>query len=221
MKREKKTILCSNILIAKGGVILAIVFVIVAGVWYNKQSHSNGVMTMSEEVTQAPVVTIEKGMEAKSQEQLYCYVCGAVKKPGVYAFSEGARLNEVINLAGGFTQDAAENYLNLALQVSDEEKVYIPTKKEIQRQGNQVDTGLDLQENTLQKENSSVEDKLNINTADIDKLTSLPGIGTNKAEKIVAYREEHGAFQGIEEIKNVEGIKEGVFQKVKDLISIQ
>ena len=78
-----------------------------------------------------------------------------------------------------------------------------------------------MQEGTITESKTGAEDKVNINTADIDKLTSLPGIGKAKAGSIISYREDHGAFQSIEELKNVEGIKDGVFNKVKDLISVQ
>lgn len=227
MKREKKTILCSNRFIAKSGLTLAILFIITTGIWHCSKvqpSHIQEDLNREEvSVTNTVVEGVLETTDTVGEEfpkQGYCFVCGAVKNPGVYAFSEGARMNELIELAGGFTKDAAAAYLNLAMKVSDAEKIYVPTKKEAARQDGDKNN-LDLQETTLQESRTSAKDKVNINTADRDKLTSLPGIGVSKANSIIAYRNDHGAFQKIEELKNVEGIKERVFQKIEDLISVQ
>lgn len=227
MKREKKTILCSNILIAKRSLALAVTFVIIAGFLYVSKENSKNIQeefVTSQEIMitnqpSEPLVTGREPMEASSK--LCCYVCGAVKHPGVYAFSEGARMNELIEQAGGFTKDAAVTYLNLAKTVTDSEKIYVPTKDEVTSSGANESVPYNLQEGTITESKTGAEDKVNINTADIDKLTSLPGIGEAKAGSIISYREDHGAFQSIEELKNVEGIKDGVFNKIKDLISVQ
>lgn len=153
-----------------------------------------------------------------------CYLCGAVKNPGVYEFEEGERLSDMISQAGGFTKDAAQTYLNLARFLIDGEKIYVPTKDEVKEESIRIE-----QEGLMEMEHSDVQeveqtshgDKININTADEGSLTTLPGIGEAKAKRILSYREEHGGFGSIEEIKNIEGIKDGVFQKIQDLITVQ
>lgn len=215
MKREKKTIICS------------IIFIVIAGILY-QQMRRPGSTQENILIRDVPVVTEEavteelQVTEAVSQRrQCCCYVCGAVKNPGVYEFSEGARLNEVIELAGGFTKDAASTYLNLAQQAEDGEKIYVPSLAELASMSpEQTDLG-NAKEEPSSGETDIAEDKININTANIDMLTTLPGIGEAKANYIVSYREEQGEFQSIEELKNVEGIKEGVFEKIKDLITVQ
>ena len=220
MKREKKTILLSNIFLAKRSLALAVTFIIIAGFLYVSRENTKNIQeefVTSEDIAitkqpSEPLVTDREQIEVS--RKLCCYVCGAVKHPGVYTFSEGARMNELIEQAGGFTKEAAVTYLNLAKTVTDSEKIYVPTEDE-------VSSLVNLQDGTTTESKSGAEDKVNINTADIDKLTSLPGIGEAKAGCIISYREDHGAFQSIEELKNVEGIKDGVFNKVKDLISVQ
>lgn len=215
----------------KRAIIYSIIFIFAAGVLYCVKGNSGSIQ--EELATGEPAVSsfvkavqtsdsvVKKDESEKSKQQACCYVCGAVKKPGVYQFETGARLNEVIQLAGGYSKEAAENYLNLAKIVQDSEKIYVPSKEEVNSQaaGTNGENEWSLQENTEESDQTGVG-KVNINSADIDKLTSLPGIGEAKANSILSYRTEHGAFQSIEDLKNVEGIKDGVYNKVKDLISI-
>lgn len=215
MKREKKTIICS------------ILFIVLAGILY-QQLRRTGSTQEELLILESPVVTNQaftediQVTEAVSQSSKYCcYVCGAVRNPGVYDFPKGTRLNEVIDLAGGFTEDAASAYLNLAQQAEDGEKIYVPTIMELASwYPEQTELGVE-KEAARSGETAQSEEQININTADIDMLTTLPGIGETKANYIVSYREEHGEFQSIEELKNVEGIKEGVFEKIKNLIAVQ
>lgn len=214
MKREKKTIICS------------IIFIVIAGFLY-QQMRRPGSAQENILIQDVPVVTEEAVIEelqvteaVSQRSKCCCYVCGEVKNPGVYEFSKGARLNEVIELAGGFTKDAASTYLNLAQQAEDGEKIYVPSFAELASMSpEQTELGNGKEESSSVETDSA--DKININTANIDMLTTLPGIGEAKASYIVSYREEHGEFQSIEELKNVEGIKEGVFKKIKDLITVQ
>lgn len=135
---------------------------------------------------------------------IFVYVCGQVQCPGVYELPDGARITDAIEAAGGMTEAAAREYLNQAAILTDGQKIYVPTVDE-----------------ASQKEQSSKADgKVNINTADAGELMSLSGVGEAKAEAIIRYREEKGGFRSVEEIMNIEGIKEGVFQKIKDKISV-
>lgn len=241
MIKEKKPIICSIIYI----VVTIVITIIITGIVYHVFQENKGVQ---EDVFVSGMVTVteqaypsERSLEKYSKtnqtnqpvqvvlseepEKLMrkcCYVCGAVINPGVYKFEEGTRLDEVIALAGGFTEDAATDYLNLAKVVCDSEKIYVPTVDELTECERKEAAFTDTSNSTgLTVVKSDTEDKVNLNTADIEELTTLPGIGTAKANSILSYREEHGKFQTIEELKNIDGIKEGVFQKIADLIVVQ
>ena len=142
---------------------------------------------------------------------VYVYVCGAVNAPGVYELSGDARVFEALESAGGMTGDASLESVNLARAVVDGEQIYVPTVEEAAR-----GTGVGTESNTK----STVQNKVNINTASRDELMTLTGIGEAKAESIIRYREEHGAFKSAGELMEIEGIKEGVFNKIKDDITI-
>lgn len=138
------------------------------------------------------------------------HVCGAVANPGVYELNSQSRLYEAIMLAGGFTDDADQNHLNLAQFLQDGQQIYVYTVEETQMEGLLVDDSPKSQSDGL----------ININTASAQELKKLPGIGESKAQSIISYRENTGVFTSIEQIKRVEGIKEGLFQKIKDKITV-
>ncbi len=173
---------------------------------------------------------------------------GAVKNPGVYEITEGAIVNDVINLAGGFKSNAYKDGINLSKKVSDEMVIFVYSKEnktntQNQTQSQQVATQIctvptyDITECVLDSESvievgssdNSTSDKspganeslvVNINTASVSQLTSLSGIGASKAQAIVQYRLEHGNFKTIEDILNVSGIGEAVFAKIKNYITV-
>lgn len=146
------------------------------------------------------------------KEMCVVHVCGAVQNPGVYTLEEGSRIYQAVEAAGGFAQDAGADYLNQADRISDGMKIYVPDLNELQDMAWQEISGSAF-ENT---ETGLV----NINTADEALLCTLSGVGSSRAKSIIAYREQHGAFQKIEDIMNVEGIKEGLFQKIRDNITV-
>ncbi|MBQ8878154.1 MAG: helix-hairpin-helix domain-containing protein, partial [Lachnospiraceae bacterium] len=152
----------------------------------------------------------------KEAVSLLVHICGAVKNPGVYELSEGDRICHAVEKAGGFTTQADQNYLNQAQKVTDGMRIYIPTQEE---------TALETEDillltDDLQQAHAGESGLININTAGMEQLCSLPGIGEGKAQNIIAYREEKGSYTSIEEIMNVEGIKEGLFEKIRDKITV-
>ena len=140
------------------------------------------------------------------EDCIWVHICGQVREPGVYSFPEGSRVFDAVEAAGGFTDKADCDLVNLAMNLSDEGKIYIPSKEE---QNESVD----------RKENIS-DGRMNVNTASLDDLMTLPGIGEKRAESILKLREERGSFQTVEELLDAEGIKEGIFEKIKDLIKV-
>ena len=157
----------------------------------------------------------EKPEEEEPVEVLFVYVCGHVVNPGVYEMCEGDRVTHAIQAAGGMTEDACDTYLNQAQCLTDGQMIYVPSEEEVASKGTAELTG----EGT---ENAGDEDagKVNLNTAGKEELMTLSGIGESRAEAILAYRQEHGGFQSIEEIKEIEGIKEGIFDRIKDQITV-
>lgn len=158
--------------------------------------------------------------EAQTQGQepsIICvYVCGKVARTGVYELNDGARIYDAIEAAGGMTEEAASDWLNQAEVLSDGQKVYVPDKEEaltLQREGLAAGTG---SESVAQADGG----KVNLNTASKEELMTLSGIGEARAESILAYRTEHGRFQSIEEIQQVEGIKSGIYSRIKDKIMV-
>ena len=174
----------------------------------------------------------------KSDDKIKVYVCGAVKTPDVYTVDADVRLIDAINAAGGFAADAAVEYLNLASGLSDGQKIYIPTDREIeeamaagaQLYGSEVNitsnspgihSGSEDVAMSGEGNQNGTGGKVNINSADRQTLMTLPGIGQSKADKIIAYREANGGFSSIEDIMLVGGIKEGMFNKIKESICVR
>lgn len=146
-----------------------------------------------------------KENEVEKSEKIFVHVCGEVKKEGVYELSEGSRVVDAIRLAGGLTKKANKRGVNQAELIQDGAQIYIPSKEE-----------------EMESENSSKSSsgKINLNSASKEELMTLPGIGEKKALDIIKYRSENGGFKDISEIKNIRGIKESLFKKVKDKITV-
>lgn len=160
-------------------------------------------------------------------EVCYVYVCGEVFSPGVYIVSEGARIYEAVDLAGGFTQQAAESWLNLAEPVTDGMKLEIPSRAQVkdpswlaQHPYGSTDGSGTVNGAGTRSAASPEAALVNINTASLEELMTLKGIGSSRAEDIIRYREEAGGFTKIEDIMKVPGIKNTAFQKIKENITV-
>lgn len=179
--------------------------------------------------------------QTPSGEDTICvHVCGAVDRAGVYELPAGSRVFEAVEMAGGFTDEADESYVNQAQRLSDGDKLVIPTIQQAQDSREDADSGalqIGIVEQSLAgsldgddpgsgqepgyaASLSASDGKININTASEAQLCEIPGIGAVRAAAIVSYRQEAGSFSSIEEIMNVSGIKEGTFAKIKDRIKV-
>ncbi len=152
----------------------------------------------------------EKEPEKTISSMVYIYICGAVKKPGVYTFQEEPHMVDVVKKAGGFTKKADRTSVNLAEKVSDGTKLIVEEKEAKKKTDEAADS----------VGKTSDSGKININTASAEELMTLSGIGESKAAQIVSYRETNGTFQKIEDIMKISGIKEGVFGKIKNHITV-
>lgn len=182
---------------------------------------------------------------------LYVHVCGAVKAPGVYELPAGSRVYEAVRAAGGFAAEAEQNYVNQARVLTDGVKLVIPTVEEAAAADGAVsadrgkaesDTAVGDKRETAAQIGIIGEDdasgkgvlgqadagngnqtvgRININTATKQELCTIPGVGETRAAAIISYRESHGGFAKPEDIMKVNGIKEGMYEKIKDSIRVE
>lgn len=181
--------------------------------------------------------------EQVEESTLFIHICGAVEKPGVYELPAGSRIYEAVEEAGGFTQEAADDYLNLAHRLEDGWKIEIPARKDLEqdgedeagRKGEETEYWIAVVSGIAPDAGSkagsltgaggeageSADGLVDINTAGAQELQTLPGVGESRAQSIISYREKNGGFSRIEDIMKVEGIKEGMFAKMKDKICVR
>ena len=163
--------------------------------------------------------------------EIAVYICGAVHEDGVYTLQEGARVADALAKAGGFRPDADTQWCNLARVVSDGEMIRILSQEETSKLKEQgVMSGEDMipdsrgdpgtAAGTDRTGSPDMGGRININTAGLGELVTLPGIGEAKAKDIIAFREENGPFERTEEICKVKGIGEKVFSGIKDMITV-
>lgn len=205
---------------------------IIVFLFFNKNSDeieltSDLSLEIKEEVTE----------EIPKEEKIKVDIKGAVKNPGVYEINSNGRVADAIEISGGLTNDADTSTINLSKNLTDEMVIIIYTKEEVEEmlKGSTsikyiekecicpeiendacIDNVIDNKPDT----NTSNEQKVSLNSATIDELMQLPGIGEVKAKAIIAYREKNGGFKSIEELLEVNGIGESTFNKIKDQLSL-
>ncbi|WP_064092422.1 helix-hairpin-helix domain-containing protein [Rossellomorea aquimaris] len=157
--------------------------------------------------------TTAKRDETKINEKnnVFVDVKGEVAFPGLYEVEQGERLKFVIDQAGGFTEEADKKLINLAVKVTDEMLIYVPKIGEMEADAQLI----------TQKGTSSSIQRVDLNTASKEDFETLPGIGPSKATAFVKYREENGPYQKIEDIKEISGVGEKTFEKLKEYIFVQ
>lgn len=199
---------------------------------YAEGEASRGTGTEIEaETAQEPERSAAAAVKQVEESTLFVHICGAVREPGVYELAGGSRVCDAVGAAGGFDEAADESYVNMALLLEDGWKIVIPTLAEtdaMQPEGSKgyAGEGLGIVAGTEKVPGRTGENEadgsglVNINTAGREELCTLTGIGESRADSIIAYRESNGGFTGIEDIMQVEGIKEGMFAKLKDRICV-
>ena len=151
----------------------------------------------------------------KKTDMIKVYICGAVKNPGVYEVDEGARIIDLLEIAGGLNENACPEIINLAQPVIDGQRIYVPSREEITG-----GSSLFLTDNSSNDYYSSDNRIVNINTANLKELETLPGVGPVIAQNIIEYRNRNGSFKKKEELKNVTGIGEKKYEEISKFISI-
>ena len=161
-------------------------------------------------------VETQEYVENSEKSGVYVYICGEVAAPGVYELSEDSRIYEAVDAAGGFTENAARESVNLASKVSDGMQITIYNKEEAAS----LPAGSGSAVGNTGQGGTSGSGLVNLNTATKEELMTFKGIGEAKAEDIIRYREKSGGFKKIEDIMKISGIKEAGFQKIKDNITV-
>lgn len=193
-------------------------FILISLIIVLNVNDTNAKEVVIEKTIQTNEITVEKKM-------IHVDVKGAVKNPGVYEVDSSSIVNDVIKLAGGITSSGTTKNINLSKKVYDEMVIYVFKNSEITTTAkNEISCTTEVIEvnNCITSSNSeekNLNKKININTADKTELMGIPGVGEAKAKAIIEYREKT-PFKTIEEIKNISGIGDAVFDKIKDLITV-
>ena len=165
--------------------------------------------SLKENIEEESVATIGTNIDSSNESKIVVEIKGEVKKPDVYEIQQGSIIKDLIDIAGGLTEDANIDSINRAEKLRDNQLIVIPNKDDISK-------GIIISNGT----GTSSEEIININSASLSELQNINGIGEVKAQSIIDYREKKGGFKSIEDIKNVEGIGDKTFEKIKDKISI-
>lgn len=204
-------------------ILTGIIFVL----YKNNQSKNEEVIDIfkEKEETIEEQKTENEEKEKNNVEKVVVDIKGMVNNPGVYEVENSARVNDVITLAGGLKEGADTSLINLAKIVTDEMTIIIYSQEEILEKYKEEVCICECPEITndacIDNSKKTQEDKIiNINTATKEELMTISGIGNSKAEQIIKYREENGNFNIIEDIKNVPGIGDSLFEQIKAYITV-
>ena len=221
--------------------IIIIEFIIIIILLLSPSKKNNEVVITNEEVKESVIVD-----NNNDNEDVIIDIKGAVKNPGVYKVNKKTIINDAIATAGGLTKNASTININLSEEVIDRMVIYIATKKELEKDinpktnnitvenkpsndiqikndasiDNTKSVGIETKIETKEQDKEETNTLISINKATKEELITLPSIGEAKADKIIAYREENGLFKNIEDIKNVSGIGDSLFEKIKDYITL-
>jgi competence protein ComEA len=158
-------------------------------------------------------------MYAEVPTMIKVYVSGAARRPGVYELPADARLDDALQAAGGPTSDAALEVINLAKRLADEDHIHIPGQADTEVRRMQNEASLPIASGGLSEQGGP--GRLNINTATVEDLTTLPNIGPSRAAAIVDYREREGLFSSVDDLMNVGGIGEKITDSIRDLVVVR
>ncbi|MFR0539742.1 helix-hairpin-helix domain-containing protein [Lactobacillus delbrueckii] len=222
---------------------IVIVLLAVGGFYYaNRQpaADNSALLSSSQSMSEnsgqsssvSSVAASASSAASAANTEVVCDISGAVKHQGVYRLKNGARLEDLIEKAGGLTKDAQLKAINRSQLLKDQDKIYIPgkgDKAEAAQTANSAAASAPASSPSASASSSSVSsstsgaasgDLINLNTATASDLQKLNGIGEKKAEQIIAYRQEKGSFKSIDELKEVSGIGDKTFAAIKDQLTI-
>ena len=198
-------------------ILLLIVIIIVGGIvlYKNINNEDNFIVNRTSDISENNP-TIQKEVPP-----LIIHITGAIKNPGVYQLKSTDRIVDAVKIAGGATEEANLDLINLAALLKDGQKIIVPSKI-YNENGEEINKNIDNNAEVIYSSSSgSISGKININTANATMLQTLPGIGPVLSERIIEYRDQNGLFGVIDDIKDVSGIAEKKFEGIKDLICVQ
>lgn len=224
-----------------GGILSLFLVGLIIIYYFNPSAHEQEkVVTKTETIVKNENTNDKNNDETDAiiTTEYYVDIKGAINNPGVYKLTSNSIVNDVVTIAGGITENGDTTCINLSKKITDEMVIYIYTKQEVDEMYNEEEkidticnnivndayvdyTNPENSNNELTNNEVPVFNKVNINTANLELLITLPNIGESKAHAILSMREEKGKFNSIDEIKEVSGIGESTFEKIKDLITVE
>ena len=203
-------------------IVVVIIILAVALLSWKIYSSNSGFEELDSNEIMASNTSKEESTEEESEEMIVVHITGEVKKPGVVKTKEGSRIEDIIEAAGGLTENADITDVNLAYTVEDGVKIRIPSNNdETDAKENYISEDAGEKIIISDEETSSKASVVNINNATQEQLEELPGIGPSIASRIVEYRTKNGKFKTVEDIKNVTGIGDSKYEKIKELIKLK
>lgn len=197
---------------------IGIIGIVIGLIWLNLRPR-RPIMQEESSISSSRLAESISSQQSSQPDKIYVDLKGAVKHPGVYALDQGSRVFDLLEMAGGLTEEAAERALNQAQLLVDQQSLYVPTMEEweAESQGPQANL-VGSQDPLVSSPNSG---KVNVNQADLSQLETLPGIGAKKAQAIINYRTANGSFHSLEDLGKVKGIGPKMLEKLKDLVIFQ
>lgn len=207
---------------------VGIILLIISLYFYFKTTNYNDISSTDNIVSDNLIVTTE---QITTSNKLFVDVKGSVKSPGVYEFMEGDKIIDAINKAGGINKNATTDNINLSKKLVNEMVIYVFNKNELTTtkieqssdticKCETIEVNNCTQNNNNSDESNNLSSKININTDNKDKLMTLNGIGSSKADAIIEYRNKNGNFKSTQDIINVSGISSTIYEKIKDNITV-
>lgn len=199
-------------------IVIGIIMVFFIGYYIVKKTEENNYIEL--ETIEENIIEEEKNelKEEITDEEIIVHITGEVENEGIIKIKKDSRLADVIEEAGGITDNADLSKINLAYSIKDGQKIYIPNKNDNENDGEYITEEAGEQ---VVEESKKETGKVNINSAKQTELETLSGVGPSTALKIINYREANGKFETIEDIKNVPGIGDAKFESIKEDICVE
>lgn len=195
------------------------VFILVGLKFFLFNQETKAKTIVEEELALSSQSDLKEEVDEKTDGKMYVDIKGAVRAPGMYEVTSDMRVLNVIDMAGGLKEKAADKQINFSQKLEDQMIIYIPLE------GEEIPDAINNQNTSKETsggrgKGSEESGKINLNQAEKEELMTLNGVGEKKAEKIIEYREDNGSFKSIEDLKNVNGIGEKTFESLKESITI-
>ena len=216
-------------------IIIGVIILFLICIYFVYSKSDEGEMISSEGRIENSIIennTKEKEEKQEEKNKIIIHITGMISNEGILELEEGSRISDAIEKAGGLKEGADVSQINLAFILSDGMKIHIPNVNDRKEKNEDKtntyitkESGVSTIEETQNQNNVTEKNKtiamVNINKADMKQLQTLPGIGDSTAQKIINYRNENGKFNSIEDIKNVKGIGDSKFVKIKEYITVK